>query len=171
MASTWDIELVLMLRHLINDLGTTPKYLDCRLEELILIAGHYVSQEISNFSYTIDIDELTISPDPTQSTRDVAFIDLILLKAVCILDSGEARTRALIGGIKIKDGLSEIDTKGAGKSQLFELAVNSCQFYEDTKWNYQLSSFKDVKSVLSPFTGEDSPATQNNSNRDHIIWR
>lgn len=158
MSSTWDQEMVLMLRHLINDLGNSPKYDDCRLQQLILVAAHFVSEEISVFSYTIDVDEEKISPDPVLPTRDVAFIDLTLLKAVCFLDGGQARSRALTGGVRISDGLSTIDTKGTtGKGSSFDLAKNTCEMYEEAKWRYEIANYNVVKSILSPFTGEDSP--------------
>ena len=160
----WQSELVLMLRHCLNDLeveGTDPTYTSDRLEESLLIGAHYVNQEVNlAVSYTVDVDECTLSPDPTTSSpRDSAFINLVILKTLCIIDKSEFRTSALRSGVKIKDGTSEIDTKtSAGGGGMFDLMKNSCQMYEDAKWEYQVGNFRAVKAILSPFTGEDSPA-------------
>ena len=105
----WQNEMVRILRHIINDLDSSSySFTDDRLEESILVSAQLVSTEIDfDKDYTIDVDALVLSPDPTASVKDDAFINLVVLKSACIILGSEVRSNAL-NSIALKDGPSSI---------------------------------------------------------------
>ena len=78
----WQTEMVRIVRHLINDIDAAS-YADDRLEETILVSAQLVLHEIDfDNTYTVDVDGLSLSPDPTGlANKDNAFINLICLKS------------------------------------------------------------------------------------------
>jgi hypothetical protein len=151
----WESEIPLMIRHLIDDLGTTPTYTDDRLEELTILAAQLINSEVDLYiTYTTDIDNLTLSPDPTVSPRDDAFISLVALKAACIVDQSEAR-KAAGQGIAIQDGRSSIDLRSRSASRLTLLKEGWCKEYSRAKLEYQVTQGAMAgHAVLSPFRAE-----------------
>lgn len=122
----WQTEMVRLIRHLIDDLDAEPTYSDDRLQELILVAAQLVNMDVDfDTTYTIDLDNLILSPDPTDrtaGTRDDAFINLVILKAACLIDNAEARTAAA-QSITIRDGSSMIGLGGSGGIAQSKLAI------------------------------------------------
>lgn len=150
-----ETECVRLIRHLINDLVSPYKYDDDRLIELLIVSAQFVNQEVSfTTEYTIDLDELTLCPDPTnRSTRDDSMINLMTLKACCILDQSDARQAAKTGGIAVRDtiGLS-IDTRGKVAAYLKLLEMGYCKAYAEAKLEYELDrSAVAGRAILSPF--------------------
>jgi hypothetical protein len=85
MASTWQNEMVRIVRHLVDDLDAAT-YSDSRLEETVLVSAQMVQLQVTfDKTYTVDVDELLLTPDPTAATRDNAFINLVCLKTACII--------------------------------------------------------------------------------------
>jgi len=138
---SWDTEMVLILRNLINDDGTNQTYTDNRLMESLLAAAQIVSFEVSfPTTYTIDFDEYLISPDPTNTaggTRDNAFIALVTTKAACRIAMGEAKI-ASGQAISVKDGSSAVDLREAAKYK-DQTAKTYCKDYADMKYEYETS--------------------------------
>ena len=66
----WQNEMTLIVRHLVNDLDSSNyTFTDDRLEESVLVSAQLASLEIDfESTYTIDVDSLTLSPDPTTSS-------------------------------------------------------------------------------------------------------
>ena len=148
----WNSEIVLMVRHLIGDLCGTD-YSDDRLEETILVAAQLlIVEESLGFDYTIDVDAVTLTPDPTESPRDSIFIALVTLKAVCIISNGVLRTKAALSGLRIKDGMGEIETRGLFDSWL-KIAQDACKTYEDAKFQLAMGNYQNAKAILTPFSG------------------
>lgn len=150
---SWQTECTRLLRHMINDLGVSPKYGDDRLEELIIVAAQFVQQEVSLTQvYVVDLDECKLDPDPTVRTnRDDSFINLILLKAACIIDQSEARS-ASGKAISISDSGSRIDLRGNLAGALKILEKGWCEAYKETKLEYELDRMGTAgKAILSPF--------------------
>jgi len=150
----WQVEGIIMLRHIIDDLGDSPTYSDSRLEELFLVAAQLIKFDV-NFTndYTIDVDAGTLSPDPTTSTKDYAFISLVCLKAACILQRADARTSAG-QAIDIRDGRSAISLKGvfAGK---IAMAKSYCEAYEKAKLEHTLGNLVVGRAIMGPIASED----------------
>lgn len=157
----WTNEMVMIVRHLIGDVDDhSYTYLDTRLETTILTAAQLVQSKHSfDKTYTIEIDECSLTPDPTAATKDNSFINLVCLKAACIITGSEWRTKANIG-IKIVDGPSSIDTG----SQVFALQAihkDLCAQYSAEELNHQMGVSGHI--ILSPY----SPGSHANSRTRH----
>jgi hypothetical protein len=153
--TAWMPEMVRIVRHLINDLADSPTYADIRLGELILVAAQQVIAELTfDQTYSVNVDSLSLSPDPTAGTRDDDFIHLTCLKAACILDLGAARARAGMAGINVKDSMGSISTN-VGLMDGFKLlfAQGACAMYTEAKKQYQFGSMRHIRAILTPFSG------------------
>ncbi len=134
----WDIDLVLMVRVLVNDINVPQTYTDEYIKRVLITAGILADSEIPfAFTYSYDISALTISPDPVVKDDEV-FISLVPLKSACILSQG-AFQQALGQGIKVRDGDSAIDTSVSFKGYSDILRLGPCAAYEKLKWSIQAS--------------------------------
>jgi hypothetical protein len=146
------IEMLMMLRVMINDLDDTDyAYTDTRLTEVLLVAAKYVQQDVDlTNTYTINVRQQKISPDPTD---DAQLVTLAVLKAACILDQGKLRNQALISNINAKCGpasLSVGDVSGAWKTIITD---GACKAYEQLRDANNFGDFLGVHAILSPFNG------------------
>ena len=145
-------ELVKMLRYIIDDVDCSA-YTDDRLEETIIVSAQFVNLEIDfDKTYTIDVDQLILTPDPTDAVKDDAFINLVVLKAGCIVLTGEAKAKAL-EALKMKDGPVEIDTSHRHRA-LETQAKQMCEAYQKTKLQYVTGTGRTGQAVMTPFTFE-----------------
>ena len=151
----WETEMVTILRHLIDDYvadndESSATYKSTRLEEAILVSAQLAQTEGVNFgnTYTVDADACTLSPDPTTGTKDNAFINLVSIKAACIILNSEYRTSAN-QGVKIVDGPSTIDLTGR-TTGLKDLSQRMCERYEDAKAEYNMNGVLG-QAVLTPY--------------------
>lgn len=164
---SWQNTIPVMVRYLIDDIDSTNyRYTDSRIETTIAVAAQMVILDISlPTEYTIDIENSSISPDPTATTpKDNAFINLLALKASCIILGGEVKTEGA-NAISIKDGPSSIDLRGVASTISF--------LYEDICGKYQ-NLLKDYKedlvsaagqAILGPYSpGADFIARTHNDN-------
>ena len=153
MASTWQNEIVIILRHLINDLGSPPTYDDSRLEETILVAAQLLIYEVDfNKEYTIDVDSGTLSPNPVAEAKDNAFVNLCALKATCIILGSEYKTNTT-RSVMVQDGPSKIDYTGV-VDQSKTIWEESIKRYAHARVQYQAGNSIAGKAILSPFTSE-----------------
>jgi hypothetical protein len=123
---------------MVNDIDPSNQtYADNRLQELLIVAAQFVAQEVSfNTTYTIDVDQLLLAPDPTiPNNRDDSFINLICLKAACILDLAETRV-ATSQAFGVRDGGTSIDMRGSAEARLKFLKAGWCGKYEEAKDQY-----------------------------------
>ena len=163
---TWQNEMSLIVRHLINDLDSSSYiFTDDRLEESILVATQLMLNEVDfDQTYTVDVDSSSLSPDPTTlSVKDDPFISLVCLKTSHLLLGSELKTHSL-NSISLKDGPSSIDLKGIvqGLKILYE---DLGKRYEHAKLSYQTSGVAG-QAVLSPYSpGSDAVSRVNLSNR------
>lgn len=149
---SWNTEMVRIVRHLVNDLGTSPMFADSRLEETILVAAQLCQADIAFMqSYAVVVDALDLSPDPTEATRDDAFINLVSLKTAYILADALYRCQAQKAGIRVKDGPSEIDTTSSLKGYA-DLVKRTREDFEQAKWEFECGNLTPGKSILSPFS-------------------
>ena len=89
----WTTDLVLMLRTLIGDLDSA-KYTDTRLQQVLVIGAYNVINDAPfNNNYVVDMNALTISPDPI-SKVDTDFNVLTTYKSACILLGSEVKTES-----------------------------------------------------------------------------
>ena len=151
----WQAEFITLLRVLIDDLSSPQTYNDKRLTQVLAVAAQLVTNEL-NFpsKFRVDIQALTIEPSPVdrESTRDENFINLVSIKAACLIDRGE--TRKSVGqGIAIRDGSSSIDLRGSMEGRLKLLERGWCAVYDDTKLEYQANRNGTIAgaAIMTPF--------------------
>lgn len=126
--STWDVDLVLMLRVLIGDLITPPKNTDTYLQRLLITAGILADNDIDLINdYIFDISNITIVPDPV-TLGDIRTQALLPLKAACILNQADFRI-SLSQGIRVRDGDSALDTSVAFGGFSDILKLGACAAY------------------------------------------
>lgn len=109
---SWDTTMPIMMRSIIGDTADPLKYSDDDFITVIMTAAQLITFRVTlNQSYEIDIENQTITPDPTdQSPMDNAFINMVTLKAAHMLLSAELRVYGQ-QDIAIRDGTSAIDLK------------------------------------------------------------
>ncbi len=135
---SWNTETVEILRVLINDLEETPEFTDERLERILIVAAKHVAQEMTfSQTFTVDVTNASITPDPTDSaSKDDSLVNLSCLKAACIMDRGSAVTSAK-NALIIREGFSSVDLSKAAQARLALLSKGYCAEYEEQKLLYQ----------------------------------
>ena len=147
----WQTEMVRIVRHLINDVDAAS-YADDRLEETVLVSAQLVLHEIDfDNTYTVDVDGLSLSPDPTGlANKDNAFINIISLKSACVILSSEVRTHGL-NAIKMSDGPSSIDMTGIAKN-ITSSSQDMCSRYEHAVMQYKAGGSVAGQAILGPYS-------------------
>jgi len=145
----WDTEMVNLLRYVINDTDAlTQEYSDSRLKSLIVTAAQ-LTLGVVDFprDYTIDISNITISPDPT-TTKDNGFVNLVILKAACLLASGDYRSSAK-QGVVIRDGPSTIDARATLITKK-DIMDSACSKYDDAELEFRLGNSNAGEAIVGP---------------------
>ena len=145
----WTTDLVIILRSIIGDLDSTS-FTDSRLQQILAVAAYNVLND-ADFSttYTVDVANSTISPDP-YTTSDVDFSTLTVYKAACILLGSEVKTEAA-NAISIKDGPSAIDLRGVTQS-LTVMYNDLCKKYDDLVNTYSYNNTLVGQAILGPYS-------------------
>jgi len=162
----WQNEMTLIVRHLVNDLDSSSYiFTDSRLEEAVLVSAQLASLEIDfENTYTIDVDSVSLSPDPTATGgKDDSFINLVSLKTAHMLLGSELKTHSL-NAISLRDGPSSLDLRGivAGLKILFD---DITARFEEAKMQYKLNGVVG-QAILGPYSpGSDAVA------RTHLTHR
>jgi hypothetical protein len=153
----WEIEIPIIVRNLINDLGDTPTYTDARIIQLSAVAAQYVLGEVNlTTKYTIDIINETITPDPSDPlTRDTDFIGFIAMKSACLLDQSTFRTKAALEGIRTALGSANLSVQGNLGGYKTILDQGPCALYEQLTLDHNIGNATAVSAVLSPFVGNN----------------
>lgn len=163
----WNIDMVLMLRSIIGDLDKT-KFTNERLKQILVIGAYNVYNDAEfGTSYSIDVGQVSISPDPI-SQSDSDFVTLTVYKSACILVGSEVKTESA-NAISIKDGPSAIDLRGVSGS-LNVLYKDLCQKYEDMLKTYRYEKgdggVAGGTAVLSPYAPASWSASMNRYETD-----
>jgi hypothetical protein len=160
---SWQNTIPIMVRYLINDTdGSNYTYSDSRIEKTVLIGAQFVSLELDfPNTYSIDIENNAISPDPTDAeTKDSSFINLAALKTACIIVGSELKTESA-NAISIKDGPSAIDLRGVS-SALAMLYKDLCDKYAAMADDYKFTG-ETGQAILGPYSpGADFIARTHN---------
>ena len=162
----WQNEMTIIVRHLVNDLDSSSYiFTDDRVEESVLVSAQLASLEIDfENTYTIDVDSVSLSPDPTDSSnKDDSFINLVSLKTAQMLLGSELKTHSL-NAISLRDGPSALDLRGivTGLKILFD-DIN--KRYDEALIQYKLNGVVG-QAVLGPYSpGSDSVARTHMSHR------
>jgi len=157
----WQNHTRIIVRQLINDLDSA-QYSDDRIDTAVIVAAQLVSLELDfKNEYTIDVEDKTIVPDPL---TDSIFINLVTVKAACIIIGGEIKAQAL-NAVSIRDGVSSIDMRGV-TSVLLELYKDLCNKYEALAYNYGYSNGAG-QSVLGPYSPGSEYVTRTNNDYNY----
>jgi hypothetical protein len=176
---SWQIEIPIITRVLINDLSDQPEYSDDRLLQLITIAAQYVKSEINLVrNYDIDIINQTITPDPSNPdpgnplAKDSDYIGFIALKSACLLDQSTLRTRAAMEGVRASLGPAVIQVAGNIRAYQILLEEGPCNTYQELRKQYEFGNANAIRSMMSPFVGNkfDPRAIQLNPYRSKDIY-
>lgn len=155
-SACWMKEMVLMLRGWINDMSDTPTYSDARLKQLLLISAQFVQMDLQwPTTYTINISESSISPDPADSaSRDVDFMNFTVLKASCMADLSTYRTKALMEGVRASLGPAALSVGGNAKgfADILNMADGPCGLYKSLRRQYQFGNVNMLRAVMNMFT-------------------
>lgn len=153
MAMAWETDCIELLRVLIDDMTTSPTYDNVKLKRLLVVAAYQINNE-ATFSqdFTVDIAAQTISPDPTDSdTLDENFVNLMCLKAACIMDRGAAR-KAAGKGIAGKDmNAVQFDLRGVSQYTIELLSKGYCAAYSEALTDYLYGNNSIGRAVMGPF--------------------
>lgn len=158
---TWQSKIVTYVRGITNDTGPTAINTDESLEQLIVISAMIVTEEVDfDNSYIIDVEDVTISPDPSS---DVAFINLVSLKTACLLARADQKNHAR-RAYNIKDGPSNIDGR-APAEQITKWADTICSDYDKAKLEYKLGSLQPGQAIIGPYQWDNSESNPNGYRR------
>lgn len=147
----WQDEMIITTRVLVNDLETPYTYSDDRIQQILVVAGKYVQFDVNlDQPYIIDVVGKTITPDPT-TTSDSIFISLTCLKASCIIDEGNLRTKAALEGIRTALGPASLSFGGSLTGWQSILERGPCAVYDELTSHWDVRNATAWAAVLSPF--------------------
>lgn len=150
---SWQDDLTLMVRTLVNDLDEPYTFSDNRIQQIITVSGKYVQFDVNlDNEYTIDVVAQSISPDPI-SVNDDIFISLVCLKAACIIDQGTLRTKAALEGIRAALGPANLSVGGSLAGWQTIIDKGACAMYDELTSHWDVQNATAVRAVLSPFVG------------------
>lgn len=147
--STWQQQMTIVVRSLINDLDSST-YDDGRIQQMIVVSSQLLKTEIDFLNtYTINIAQISISPDPVDNLDD-GFITLVSMKAAILILLGELK---LLAGnnVRVQDASASIDmTQSYVASK--NLYDQLCKDFDKAKISYVLGNLNEIKAILSPYT-------------------
>lgn len=157
---SWQGVMTTMVRTLIGDLDPTDyEYSDARIEQTILVSAQLV-MSMADFqnNYSVNVEACGIVPDPTDDPIDNDFVNLVVLKAACIILGSEVKATAG-KSISVKDGPSTIDMRGIA-GPIKHLQQDVCGRFDQMLMDYKAGKSIAGQSVLGP----NSPASFNFTN-------
>ena len=152
---SWCEILTPAFRAFVGDLVEPYKYSNNRACQLMEAAAFYLAADLCDcptLSITIDVCSSSVTPNPLESAT---IANLIVLKAVCMADLGDVRTKAITAGIKAVCGPATLQTMNASANFNLLLEEGACSAYKDLKENccYKsvLQSADNCRIVLGAF--------------------
>ena len=162
---SWNTEIPLIVRVLINDIISPYQYSDHRLNQVIAVAAQFVKEDLENKDYSINISQPNISPDPTDTAqRDDIFINCVSLKSACIIDQSTLRTKVALEGVRAALGPASLSVSGNAAGLKILLDEGPCALYEQFISNYDIANATNIASILSPFIGNQFDPRLTNAN-------
>ncbi len=156
----WQDTMVTMLRVVIDDMGSNPTYSDSRLEEILVVSAKLTKKDVDfTNDYTIGVTDSTISPDPVSSS-DNAFVNLVTLKAACLVANSEFKTEAN-NAISVRDGSAAIDKRGVAAAKK-DWRDSICNDYERAEREFKLGNSNAGASIIGPYNLHSHDNRSNN---------
>lgn len=164
---SWQTELTTIVRTLINDSIEPYQFSDDRIIQTILVASKYVQFDVVlDHSYTVDVVNSTLTPDPTDDDDEI-FVVLTSLKAACLIDQGTLRTKAAMEGVRAALGPASLSVGGATSGWETILKHGPCKLYDDLIEHWDVANASAIAAVLSPFSGNKfDPEFQHNRDKN-----
>jgi len=145
----WDTDMVVMLRSVIGDEVETYTYTDIKLIDLLIVAAVKVVMSMDfDRTYTVDVSDRSITPDPV-SVSDLDFQILVVLQAVVILAVGEYRKK-IEYSVSIKDGPSSIQTTDMA-ARARQWMMDALQAYNDAVLAYKMGNGLSGAGIVGPY--------------------
>lgn len=149
----WQNELTIIVRTLINDIDEPYEYSDSRIQQILTVAAKYVQFDVNlDYLYNVDVVASTITPDPTEKNDDT-FISIVCLKAACLIDQSNFRTKAVLEGIRTGLGPASISISGSLDGWSSIINHGACGLYEELTSHWDVKNASAVRAILSPFVG------------------
>lgn len=147
---SWQTTMTTILRHTINDVDDPQTYSDSRLQLALLVGANFVNTELDWINkYTVNIEQLNISPDPTGSTPiDGWFVNLSVMKTTIYMLSNDMKMAAN-NAYLIKDIDVTVDFKEMYKAKKMILDEMNA-IYDQAKIQYQIGVYSAGSAVLTP---------------------
>lgn len=171
----WEDVSIPIVRGLINDYSLPPDYSptfsDERLYDLLVVAAYFVVSDVSfSTTYVVNINNKTIIPDP-DANGDVDFINFMTLRAACIADQGQVRTKALVSNISATLGPMNLQTNGHLQGFLKILEQGPCKAYEELKKDYSFGNTQVYKAIVNMMSHNNFNPSNINSVGDRGLIR
>lgn len=148
---SWQNELTIIVRTLINDWEEPYDYSDSRIQQILTVAAKYVQFDINlDYNYNIDVINSNISPDPT-TNNDHIFTSMLCLKTACIIDQGTFRTKAALEGIRTALGSANLSVAGSLAGWQSIIDHGACGLYDELTSHWDVRNASAFAAVLSPF--------------------
>lgn len=156
--ATWQDTCTFMVREYVGD-PDGDTYTDGEIVNKLIVAAKYVALDVPlvRKTYVIDIEGLTITPDPAAEPEDAPFLILLSLKTACLLDGMAVRNAAGSEGVTAKLGPANISVKGKAASlQKIQDGPNSnCALYAKAKIEYMTGAdILPYRSALTPYSSD-----------------
>lgn len=152
---SWQTEIPIIVRTLINDWADQPVYSDERIIQVITVAAKYVQFDVSlDTKYNVDVSNLVIDPDPTL-VKDEIFTSLVSLKSACIIDQSSLRTKAAVEGIRASLGPASLWVGGSLEGIKMVLQQGPCALYDELTSHWDVKDATAIRAILSPFVGNN----------------
>lgn len=156
----WQTEMGRVLRYLVNDLDPdNPVYDDDRIEETIVVGAQLLQGMVDYYYqlYVVDVQSVTISPDPVSPVKEDGFVNLVCIQAAILILGGELKAAAL-QSVKVVDGPSQID--------FTDVVRNKKIIYTDMKdrfnkalYQYRAGNSIAGHAILTPYTYNNIPGS------------
>jgi len=152
---SWQTEIPIIVRTLVNDLADQPVYSDERILQVVAVSAKYVQFDVVlDHKYEVDVTGPAITPDPTDD-RDEIFISLVSLKAACIIDQSTFRTKAVNEGIRAALGSAQLSVAGNLAGWKTILDKGPCATYDELTSHWDVKDARAIAAILSPFVGNN----------------
>lgn len=151
---SWDTTFPILVRSAIGDTADPPKYTDAQLAPVILTAAFATIFNVPSLTtYTVDVENQVLTPDPTDpDTLDNTFAYILTLKASTMILLSEVR-RYGQQAIAIRDGTSAIDLKRDLKALTALAQAYSKELESAIYYAIRSSGEYAGRMVISPYKG------------------
>ena len=166
---SWQSELTIIVRTIINDLGEVPEFSDSRIEKCLIVAAKYIQFDVVlEHPYQVDVENSTITPDPTDDNDEI-FLMLTSLKAACIIDQGSLRTKAAMEGVRAALGPASLSVGGSAAAWEKILKHGPCKLYSDLVEHWDVANASAIAAIIGPFSGNQFDPELQKSQRSNYL--